>query len=161
MGYTAYYSMTKAYLDKRGFHTWPWQFPWNKFTGRRLDGYNLIDLTAIRHDTSYGVWGVNACGLNEIKGHIDHYLNGFDTDKGERIPANPHLPVWLCHNRFSIFGWGLRSQREEDGSFRKRKDGERMKAKRYLLKIVDFYLDDAEVKWKEIETEVENDTPKS
>lgn len=128
------YQRTNKWLKDRGWHTWRWE-TFNQWSHTRLDGYGLIDITAIRHDFK-GVWGINACG-EDVKSHVDKYLNGYDHPKKGRQGPNPHLPVWLSGgNRFSIFGW-----RKRGGA------GER---KTWQLRVVEFYLDGAEVKWKDV-----------
>ena len=131
------YQRTKAWLEKLGWHTWRWEI-WNQWSNTRSDGYGLIDITAIRHDFK-GVWGINACEDNgAVQEHVKKYLNGYDDQKKGRIPPNPHLPVWLAgSNRFSIAGWGKRSQ-----------DG-RGSRKVWTLRLVEFFLVGAEVQWKE------------
>jgi len=99
--------------------------------------YGLHDLTAIRHDQR-GIWGINACEDNgAVSEHIKKYLDGWDHPKKGRQPPNPHLACWLAGgNRFSIFGWGKR--------------GDRGKRKTWTLRVVDFYLDGATVKFREV-----------
>lgn len=128
---------SKGWLEKRGFHVWITEY-FNQWAHIRVDLFNLIDFVAIRHD-SKGVWGINSCDDDSgaVSAHIAKYLNGYDHPKKGRIGPNPHLPVWLAAgNRFSIFGWGKR--------------GPRGKMKVWTLRVVEFYLDGAEVKWKSI-----------
>jgi len=113
----------------------------------RKDFLGLADLAAVRHDFK-GTWYVNACDDNgAVQAHVKSYLNGgvrlSGKRKGESFPPNPHLPVLLCGNRFSIFGWGRR------GAIGKRKV--------WTLRVVDFYLSGSEVKWKETPTIELND----
>lgn len=108
----------------------------------RKDFLGLGDLGAVRHDFK-GTWYINACEDNgAVTDHIKSYLNGgirkSGKMKGQPFPPNPHLPVLLCGNRFSIFGWGMRGGR-----------GER---KTWTLRVVEFFLEGPEVKWKEIPT---------
>ena len=132
------YQRTNAWLQEKGWHTWRWE-TWNQWSHTRQDGYGFIDLTAIRHDFK-GVWGINATD-EHVQDHVSKYLDGWDHPKKGRQPANPHLPVWLCGgNRFSIFSWGKRGGR-----------GER---KVWTLRLVEFYLDGAQVKTKEVLPEV-------
>ena len=86
---------------------------------------------------------INACADDgAVKDHVDHYLNGWIHPKKGPQPPNPHLPVWLSGgNRFSIMGWGKRSS-----------DG-RGSRKVWTLRTVEFYLEGAEVKWKEAKPE--------
>ena len=126
---------SKAWLEEKGFHVWIVEH-FNPFAHIRQDMYGFADLVAIRHDMK-GVWAINACGEN-VKEHIGKYLNGWTHPKKGQQPPNPHLPVWLCGgNRMSIMGWGKRSS---DGK------GSR---KVWTLRLVEFYLDGAEVKWRE------------
>lgn len=133
---------SKKYLEKLGWHVWIVEV-WNQWARIRQDMYGFADLVAIRHDLK-GVWAINACEDNgEVQAHVKKYLDGYeDSRKGHQLP-NAHLPVWLSSgNRFSIMGWGKRSS-----------DG-RGSRKVWTLRLVEFYLEGAEVKWKEIETEI-------
>lgn len=134
---------SKQYLEEKGFHVWITEI-WNSWAHVRQDLYGLHDLVAVRHD-SPGVWGVNACvDAGAVSEHVKKYLNGYDHPKKGRQPPNPHLAVWLAAgNRFSIFGWGKRC-RNGPGT-----------RKEWTLRMVDFYLDNAEVKWREIPGENE------
>lgn len=132
---------SKAWLEDKGWHVWITEH-WNQWAHVRQDLYGLIDFVAIRHD-AIGVWGINACQDNgEVQGHVDKFLSGWDHPKKGRQGANPHLPVWLAAgNRMSLFGWGKRSA-----------DG-RGSRKVWTLRVVDFYMDGAEVKWEEVTPE--------
>ena len=127
---------SKAWLEEKGWHVWITEV-WNSWAHIRQDMYGLIDFVAIRHDSN-GVWGINACEDNgSVSAHIDKYLNGYNHPKKGRIGPNPHLPVWLSSgNRFSLFGWGKR------GAVGKRKV--------WTLRVVEFYLEGAEVKTREV-----------
>lgn len=129
---------TKAWLEEKGWHVWITEV-FNPWAHIRQDLYGLNDLVAIRHDSN-GVWGINAAQDDgAVHAHVRKYLDGWDHPKKGRMPPNPHLPVWLAAgNRFSIFGWGLR--------------GERGKRKLWTLRVVEFFLEGAEVKWKEVAT---------
>jgi hypothetical protein len=129
---------SKKYLEQKGWHVWIVEH-FNQWAHVRQDLYGFGDLVAIRHDSN-GVWAINACtDEGEVKSHIDKYLNGYDNPKKGRQPPNPHLPVWLASkNRFSLFGWGKRNQ----GGIGSRKV--------WTLRIIEFYLNGAEVKWQEI-----------
>lgn len=132
---------SKAWLEDKGWHVWVTEY-WNSWAHVRVDLYNLIDFVAIRHDNP-GVWGINACEDDgAVQGHVNRYLNGYDHQKKGRVGPNPHLPVWLsAGNRFSLFGWGKRSQ-----------DG-RGSRKVWTLRVVEFYLDGAQVKTREVLSE--------
>lgn len=127
---------SKAWLQQRGWHVWITEV-FNHWAHIRQDLFGLIDFVAIRHDSN-GVWGINSCiDDGSVQAHVHKYIDGFDHPKKGRMGPNPHLPVWLAAgNRFSIMGWGKRGAR-----------GER---KLWTLRLVDFYLDGAEVKWKEV-----------
>lgn len=127
---------SKTYLEEKGWHVWIVEV-WNSWAHIRVDMYGLHDLTAIRHDQR-GIWGINACEDNgAVSEHIKKYLDGWDHPKKGRQPPNPHLACWLAGgNRFSIFGWGKR--------------GDRGKRKTWTLRVVDFYLDGATVKFREV-----------
>jgi len=130
---------SKAWLENLGWHVWITE-TWNTWAHVRQDLYGLHDLVAIRHDST-GVWGINACEDNgAVQGHIAKYLNGYGHPKKGHMPANEHLPVWLsAGNKFSIFGWGKRGGR-----------GER---KLWTLRVMEAYLEGAEVKFKEVTEE--------
>jgi len=132
---------TKAWLEEKGWHCWITEH-WNQWAHIRQDAFGLHDLIAIRHDFK-GVWGVNACDDNgAIQAHVKKYVDGYDHPKKGRQPPNPHLPVWLsAGNRFSIFGWGLRSS-----------DG-RGSRKVWTLRVVEAYLVGAQVQFKEVTEE--------
>lgn len=128
-----------AYLENLGWHVGIME-RWIMGANIRQDFLGLADAGAVRHDFK-GTWYFNACEDNgAVAGHIKAYLNGgvrkSGKRKGESFPPNPHLPVLLCGNRFSIFGWGER--------------GEEGKRKKWELRLIDFYLDGAEVKWREV-----------
>jgi hypothetical protein len=130
---------SKQWLEEKGWHVWVTEY-WNSWAHVRVDLFNLIDFVAVRHDAK-GVWGINACEDNgAVQGHVDRYLNGYEHPKKGHIGPNPHLPVWLAAgNRFSLFGWGKR------GAVGKRK--------LWTLRVVEFYLQGAEVKWREVTEE--------
>lgn len=132
---------SKKYLEDKGWHVSIVE-KWNQWAHVRQDLYGLHDLVAVRHDSN-GVWGINACEDDgAVSDHIKKYLNGYDDSKRGRQPPNRTLPVWLCAgNRFSIMGWGKRSM------------AGRGSRKVWTLRIVEFYIDGAEVKWKEIPNE--------
>ena len=129
---------SKQWLEEKGWHVAITEH-WNSWAHIRQDLYGLHDLTAIRHDFK-GVWGINACEDNgAVQGHVEKYINGYDHPKKGRQPPNIHLPVWLsAGNRFSIFGWGKRSQ-----------DG-RGSRKVWTLRVVEAYLVGAQVQFKEV-----------
>lgn len=139
---------SKHYLEEKGFHLWIVEH-WNQWSGTRQDLFGFADLIAIRHDLK-GVWAINACG-EDVSAHEKKYLDGYDHPKKGRQPPNPHLAVWLSGgNRFSIFGWGQRSYRNEDNSFKLTQAGERLKRKEWVLQIHEAYLEGAEVRFKEV-----------
>lgn len=132
---------SKEWLEKKGWHVDVLE-RWIMGANIRKDFLGLGDLGAVRHDFK-GTWYINACEDNgAVTDHIKSYLNGgirkSGKMKGQPFPPNPHLPVLLCGNRFSIFGWGMRGGR-----------GER---KTWTLRVVEFFLEGPEVKWKEIPT---------
>lgn len=134
---------SKRYLELKGWHVDVLE-RWLMGANIRKDFLGLGDLGAVRHDFK-GTWYVNACEDNgAVAEHIKAYLNGgirkSGKMKGQPFPPNPHLPVLLCGNRFSIFGWGMR--------------GAAGKRKTWTLRMVDFYLEGPEVKWREIEVDV-------
>jgi hypothetical protein len=133
---------SKAWLEEKGWRVWIVEY-WHAQAHVRRDLYGFGDLVAIRHDLK-GVWCVNACEDNgEVQAHVKKFLNGFVYESGKKMgqsqPPNAHLPVWLAGcNRFSIMGWGKRSS-EGRGS-----------RQVWKLRMVEFYLDGPEVKWKEV-----------
>lgn len=130
---------SKAYLEEKGWHVWIVEV-WNQWAHIRQDMYGFADLVAIRHDMK-GVWAINACEDNggAVTDHVKKYLNGWDHPKKGRQPPNSHLPIWLsAGNRFSIMGWGKRCI-AGTGS-----------RKVWTLRMVEFFMEGAEVKWKVI-----------
>lgn len=130
---------TKQWLETKGWHVEIVE-KWNAWAHIRQDCYGLHDLLAIRHDFK-GVWGLNACEDNgQVQEHIKKYLDGYvDIKKAKTYGPNSHLPVWLSGgNRFSIAGWGKRSSAGQ------------LSRKVWTLRIVEFFLDGPEVKWKEV-----------
>lgn len=125
-----------AWLQTKGWHVGITEH-WNSWAHIRQDLYGLLDLVAVRHDSN-GVWGINACDDNgAVSAHVKKYIDGFEHPKKGQQPPNTHLPVWLsAGNRFSIFGWGKR--------------GEEGKRKVWTLRVMEAYLDGAEVKFKEV-----------
>jgi hypothetical protein len=94
-------------LQRQGYDTWIVEKPYNPWTKRREDLFNLFDLVAIRRDM-VGVCGVQACG-EDLQAHIEKVLEGFQDGKGHEIPPNPHLSTWLkAGNRAFIWAWRLR-----------------------------------------------------
>jgi hypothetical protein len=133
---------SKEYLEHLGWHVDVTE-RWIMGANIRKDFLGLADLAAVRHDF-VGTWYINACEDNgAVAEHVKAYLNGGVRQsgkmKGQPFPPNPHLPVLLCHNRFSIFGWGKR--------------GDRGKRKTWTLRVLEAYLDGPEVKFKEVTPE--------
>jgi hypothetical protein len=134
---------TKQWLEDKGWHVEIVE-KWNQWAHIRQDCFGLHDLLAIRHDFK-GVWGLNACEDNgAVQEHVKKYLNGYEHPKKGHQPPNAHLPVWLAGgNRFSIAGWGKRSSAGQ------------LSRKVWTLRMVEFFLDGAEVKWREINHETQ------
>lgn len=133
---------SKEYLENLGWHVDITE-RWIVGANIRRDFLGLADFGAVRHDLK-GTWYGNACEDNgAAMEHVKAYLYGgirkSGKRKGEPFPPNPHLPVLLCGNRFSIFAWGKR--------------GDRGKRKTWTLRMIEFYLEGSEVKWKEITPE--------
>ena len=146
---------TKMYLESLGWHV-DFCNRWLMGANIRKDFLGLGDLGAIRHDFK-GTWFINACLLGDVQKHIKAYLDGgirtSGKMKGQTFPPNPHLPVLLCGNRFSIFGWDCRRERDEDGDFKKNKNGTRTKAKRWIFKVWEGKLNGAQPTFVEIPNE--------
>src|SRR5947207_1427990 len=101
---------SRALLKEQGYDTWIVEKPYNQWTKRREDLFNLFDLVGIRGDMA-GVCGVQACG-EEIQDHIRKVLEGFRDRKGNAIPPNPYISTWLkAGNR--AFMWALRLRKHE------------------------------------------------
>lgn len=145
---------TKVYLENLGWHG-DYCNRWLPVINLRKDFMGLADQGFVRHDFK-GTWFINSCYIKDIQKHVKAYLNGGIREggkrKGESYPPNPHLPVLLCGNRFSIFGWDVRRERDEDGNFKKNKDGKRTKNVRWVLNVWEGYLDGAEPKFRETPT---------
>lgn len=121
-------------LKRLGYDTWIVEKPYNPYTKRREDLFNLIDVVGIRDDL-VGVCGIQACG-EDASSHIQKILEGFRDRKGNEVPPNPHLSVWLkAGNRFYIWSWCLR--------------GDRGKRKKYRLREIEFLIEDEQVVHRE------------
>jgi hypothetical protein len=115
-------------LKRQGYATWIVEKPYNSWTKRREDLFNLFDLIGVRADC-IGVVGIQACG-EDVSEHITKILDGYTTDKGISVPPNPYLRVWLqSGNRAFIWAW--------------RKRGERGKRKTWELREVEFIINQA------------------
>lgn len=114
-------------LKRQGYDTWIVEKPFNPYTKRREDLFNCIDLVGIRDDL-VGVCGIQACG-EDASSHLQKILEGFRDGKGNEIPPNPHLHIWLkAGNRFFIWSWCLR--------------GAKGKRKLYRLREIEFKIKD-------------------
>lgn len=112
-------------LKRQGCQTWIVEKPFNPYTKRREDLFNLFDLVGIRGDL-VGVTGVQACG-EDVASHIRKVTQGYTDGKGLTIPPNPYLRVWLqAGNRAFIWAW--------------RKRGATGKRKLWELREVEFVL---------------------
>lgn len=121
-------------LKRQGYATWIVEKPFNPYTKRREDLFNLFDVVAIRSDL-VGVSGVQACG-EDIQAHICKILGNIGSGDEPEIPPNPHLRVWLeARNRAFLWAW--------------RKRGERGKRKTWDLKEYEFVLIDGRVECHE------------
>lgn len=126
---------SKALLKKQGYNTWIVEKPFNPYTKKREDLYNLFDVIGIRKDIS-GVVGVQACG-EDVSSHIQKVLVGYRDNKGNDIPPNPHLPIWLeSGNRAFIWAWTLR--------------GAKGKRKTYRLREIEFLIEHGVIVNREI-----------
>ena len=112
-------------LKRQGYATWIVEKPFNPYTKRREDLFNLFDLLGIRGDID-GVTGVQACG-EDVASHVQKVVKGSCAGDGTPIPPNPYLRTWLeAGNRAFIWGWRLR--------------GEKGKRKTWELREVEFLL---------------------
>ena len=116
---------SKEELRRQGFVTWITEKPYNPYTKRREDLFNLFDLIAIRWDCP-GVTGIQACG-EDMAAHVRKVLEGYTTSQGLEIPANPYIRVWLqAGNKAFLWGWTKR--------------GDRGKRKVWTLREVEFVI---------------------
>lgn len=121
-------------LKKQGYDTWIVEKPWNPYTKRREDLFNLIDVVGIREDR-IGVLGIQACG-EDASSHTKKILEGFIKD-GRTIPPNPYIRTWLMSgNCFFIWSWCLR--------------GKTGKRKMYRLREIEFLIENGQVVHREI-----------
>ena len=126
---------SRELLKKIGYETWIVEKPYNPYTKRREDLFNFADLIGIKVGEN-GVLAIQACG-EDIQAHISKLLDGFTDGKGNQIPPNPYLAVWLrTGNRFFIWAW--------------RKRGERGKSKTWELREIEFILENEQVVHREI-----------
>jgi hypothetical protein len=117
-------------LKSQGYDTWIVEKPYNPWTKRREDLFNLFDLVAIRQDI-IGITGIQACG-EDIQAHISKVIEGFKNNKGESIQANPYIRTWLLsRNRAFIWAW--------------RKRGAQGKRKTWDLREIEFILKDGQI----------------
>lgn len=115
-------------LKAQGYDTWITEKPFNQWTKRREDLFNLFDLIGVRADI-VGVTGIQACG-EDVAPHVTKVLSGFTDDKGLEIPPNPHLRIWLqAGNKAFIWAW--------------RKRGAKGKRKLWELREVQFVINQA------------------
>lgn len=125
---------SRELLKEQGYDTWIVEKPYNQYTKRREDLFNLFDVIGVRGDM-VGVTGIQACG-EDLASHIHKVVEGYTDGKGLIIPPNPYLSVWLqAGNRAFIWAW--------------RKRGERGKRKTWELKEVEFLLENGEVVHRE------------
>lgn len=125
---------SRALLNEQGYKTWIVEKPFNPYTKRREDLFNLFDLVGIRSDI-IGVTGVQACG-EDVQGHISKVLEGWCSAE-KPIPPNPYIRIWLqAGNRAFIWSWRLR--------------GEKGKRKTYHLREIQFIIKDGVVVAEEI-----------
>lgn len=101
---------SKALLKEDGWLVWKVEF-FNRWSMRTVDAFNMLDLICIRSDRS-GVMGLQVCG-EDVAIHVRKILSGYAVPggkhKGEIVPPNPYIKVWLeAGNPFFIWGWRLR-----------------------------------------------------
>lgn len=126
-------------LKKQGYDTWIVEKPFNPYTKRREDLFNLFDVLGIRGDC-VGAVGIQACG-EDVSSHIQKVLEGFRDNKGNDIPPNPHLRIWLqAGNRAFIWSWCLR--------------GAKGKRKTYRLREIEFILENNQLVHREVSHEL-------
>jgi hypothetical protein len=131
---------SRVLLKEQGYDTDITEMPFNPYTKRRKDLFNLIDLVGIREDMP-GVVGIQATG-EDCSSHIRKILEGFTDSKGKTYGPNPHLRIWLkAGNRFFIWSWCLR--------------GAKGKRKTYRLREIEFVLKDGVVVAEEIPHDVQ------
>ena len=128
-------------LKRQGYATWITEKPYNPYTKRREDLFNFADLVGIREDIP-GVTAIQATG-EDVASHVTKILEGFVDGKGNTIPPNPYLRIWLkAGNRFFIWSWCLR--------------GKQGKRKMYRLREIEFVLKDGQVIAQEIPHETDS-----
>lgn len=121
---------SRELLKEQGYATWIVEKPFNPYTKRREDLFNLFDLVGIRGDVA-GVTGVQAAG-EDSQEHVRKVLQGYTDKAGREIPPNPHIRVWLqAGNRAFIWAW--------------RKRGASGKRKTWELREIEFQLKDGDV----------------
>jgi hypothetical protein len=126
---------SRELLKEQGYDTWIVEKPYNPYTKRREDLFNFADLVAIREDL-LGVTAVQATG-EDCQSHIQKILEGYTTPKGEGIPPNSHLRIWLKGgNRFFIWSWVKRGAK-----------GER---KTWQMREIEFLLENGQVVHREV-----------
>lgn len=132
---------SRELLKEQGYATDITEQPFNQYTKRRKDLFNLFDLVGIRSDVS-GVTGIQACG-EDVSDHVKKVINGFTDPAGRSIPPNPYIRIWLqAGNRAFIWAW--------------RKRGERGKRKEWQLREVEFIIDTSgEIVARETEAKVD------
>lgn len=112
MSQTLSLQRSREELKRQGYATWITEKPYNPYTKRREDLFNLFDLVGIRGDLA-GVTGIQACG-EDVSDHIQKVREGFTDKRGNVIPPNPYLRVWLqAGNRAFIWAWRKRGAREK------------------------------------------------
>lgn len=106
-------------LKRQGYDTWIVEKPWSPYTKRREDLFNFADLVGIRSDIE-GVTAIQATG-EDISSHITKILFGFTDAKGNSIPPNPHIRIWLqAKNRAFLWSWSLRGAKGRRKMYRLR-----------------------------------------
>lgn len=130
MSQTLSLQRSREELKRQGYATWIVEKPYNLYTKRREDLYNLFDLVGIREDVP-GVTGIQACG-QDLLDHLRKIMEGWRDSQGRDYAPNPHLGIWLrAGNRAFIWSWTLR--------------GKKGRRKLYHMREIEFLISNGQV----------------
>ena len=128
-------------LKEQGALYWDVERPWNPYTKKRLDLFNLFDIISINIGVP-GITGYQCCG-SDSSDHVKKVLEGFVDGSGKKIEPNKFMAPWLrAGNTALIWSWRKRCYEKQDGH--------RSKAKEWVLFQIEFVLKDSQVVAQEI-----------